>query len=102
MEELLIIKIGGNIIDDENALHSFLTDFASIPSHNILVHGGGKLATELSQKLNVPVKMVDGRRITDIETIRIVTMTYAGWVNKNITARLQATGCNAMGLSGID
>ena len=102
MKELLVIKIGGNIIDDEEALQRFLTDLASIEMTKILVHGGGKLATDLSDKLSIPTNMVDGRRITDDDTIRVVTMTYAGWINKYIVAQLQSKNCNAIGLSGAD
>jgi acetylglutamate kinase len=100
--QLLVIKIGGNIIDDESSLNSFLTDFATLPQPKILVHGGGKLATELSTKLGIETKIVEGRRITDEETIKVVTMTYAGWINKNIVARLQSKQCNAMGFCGAD
>jgi len=102
MEQLLVIKIGGNIIDDDAALKAFLNDFASIPAKKILVHGGGKVATELSGKLGVQTRMAEGRRITDEDTIRIVTMTYAGWINKSITSKLQSAGCNAIGLCGMD
>ena len=102
MKKLLIVKIGGNIIDDVKALDAFLSDFASISTLKILVHGGGKLATELSEKLGVETKMIEGRRITDEETIRIVTMTYAGWINKSIVAKLQAQSVSAIGLSGVD
>jgi acetylglutamate kinase len=102
MKELLIVKIGGNIIDDEKAMKTFLSDFASITMPKILVHGGGKLATDLSAKLGIETKMIEGRRITDEETLRIVTMTYAGWINKSIAAKLQAEGMNAIGLSGVD
>lgn len=102
MDKLIIIKIGGNIIDDENKLSSFLEDFASIDQKKILIHGGGKLATKLAEQLNVPQQMVDGRRITDAETLKIVTMVYAGYINKNIVARLQANNCNAIGVSGAD
>lgn len=102
MNELAIIKIGGNIVDDEEKLSSFLNAYASIPQKKILVHGGGKLATKLAAQLNVPQQMVDGRRITDAETLKIVTMVYAGLINKNIVAQLQAAGCNAVGLSGAD
>lgn len=102
MEKIFIIKIGGNIIDDENILHSFLKKFARIEGKKILVHGGGKLATRLADKLGVPQQMVDGRRITDAETLKIVTMVYAGYINKNIVAQLQSFGCNAIGLSGAD
>ncbi|HEY6063894.1 MAG TPA: acetylglutamate kinase [Chitinophagaceae bacterium] len=99
---LLIIKIGGNIIDDEKKLSSFLKNFASIEDKKILVHGGGKLATRIAGQLNIPQQVVDGRRITDAETLKIVTMVYAGYINKNIVANLQANHCNALGLCGAD
>lgn len=102
MVNLIIIKIGGNIIDDEKKLSSFLEDFASIPDQKILVHGGGKLATAMAEQLKIPQKVVDGRRITDAETLKIVTMVYAGYINKNIVAQLQKYKCNAMGLTGAD
>lgn len=102
MKQLTIIKIGGNVIDDSQKLHRFLLDFTAIPGDKILVHGGGKIATELAQSLGIEPKMVDGRRITDIETLRIVTMVYAGLINKNMVAQLQAKSCNAIGLSGAD
>src|SRR5947207_16020744 len=96
MDKLYIIKIGGNIIDDEKKLSSFLKDFALISEKKILIHGGGKLATTLAEKLGVEQKSVDGRRITDAETLKIVTMVYAGYINKNIVAQLQASHCNAI------
>lgn len=102
MDKLYVIKIGGNIIDDEEKLSSFLKEFAAIDAPKILVHGGGKLATKLAGQMNVPQQMVEGRRITDAETLKIVTMVYAGYINKNIVAQLQANGCNALGLSGAD
>ena len=102
MQKLLVVKVGGNIIDNAPALDSFLANLAAIDGHKILVHGGGKLATELSTQLNIPTQMVEGRRITDTETIKVVTMTYAGWVNKTIVAQLQAKDCTAIGLSGAD
>jgi acetylglutamate kinase len=102
MDQLTIIKIGGNVIDNSANLHQFLLDFSALPGAKLLVHGGGKIATELSDSLGVTAKMVDGRRITDIETLRIVTMVYAGLINKNMVAQLQAKGCNAIGLSGAD
>src|SRR6478736_704180 len=102
MDKLYIIKIGGNIIDDEIKFSSFLKDFAAISEKKILVHGGGKLATKLAEKLGVEQKLVDGRRFTDEETLKIVTMVYAGYINKNIVAKLQALGVNAIGLSGAD
>jgi acetylglutamate kinase len=102
MDKLYIIKIGGNIIDNEEKLSSFLKDFSSIEGNKILVHGGGKLATKMAALMNVPQQMVEGRRITDAETLKIVTMVYAGYVNKNIVAQLQANHCNAIGLCGAD
>ncbi len=102
MKPLTIIKIGGNVIDNSENLHRFLLDFTALPGDKILVHGGGKIATELGESLGVEAKMVDGRRITDIETLRIVTMVYAGLINKNMVAQLQAKGSNAIGLTGAD
>lgn len=102
MDNLIIVKIGGNIIDDENKLLSFVKDFAAIKEKKILIHGGGKLATKLAEQMNIPQQMIDGRRITDAETLKIVTMVYAGYINKNIVAQLQANECNAIGLSGAD
>lgn len=102
MDKLYIIKIGGNIVDDEERLSSFLENFASIKEKKILVHGGGKLATRLASQLGIEQQIVDGRRITDAETLKVVTMVYAGYINKNIVARLQQQGCNAIGLTGAD
>jgi acetylglutamate kinase len=102
LDTVYIIKIGGNIIDDETALASFLRSVAAVPGKKILVHGGGKLATQLAARLGVEQQLVDGRRITDEETLKIVTMVYAGYINKNIVTRLQASGANAIGLSGAD
>ncbi len=102
MDKLYIIKIGGNIIDEEKKLSSFLKDFASITEKKILVHGGGKLATQLAEKLGIEQKLVDGRRITDAETLKVVTMVYAGYINKNIVTQLQGYNCNAIGLCGAD
>ncbi len=102
MDKLYIIKIGGNIIDDETRLQKFLIDFSNIPEKKILVHGGGKLATRMAEQMGIQQQLVDGRRITDEATLRIVTMVYAGYINKNIVARLQANNCNAMGLCGAD
>jgi acetylglutamate kinase len=101
-KKLLVIKIGGNIIDDEEKLSSFLSDFAALPQSKILVHGGGKLATQLADKMGIEQKLIDGRRITDAETLKIVTMVYAGYVNKNIVALLQSHHCNAIGVTGVD
>ncbi len=102
MQDLFIVKIGGNVIDNEETLNTFIRDFAEIKGHKILIHGGGKLATELSAALGIETKMIKGRRITDGQTIKVVTMVYAGWVNKLITAKLQANSCAAIGLSGVD
>jgi acetylglutamate kinase len=102
LENLYIIKIGGNIIDDEDKLSSFLQDFASIAGKKILVHGGGKLATKLAADLGIQQQLIDGRRITDGETLKIVTMVYAGFINKNIVAQLQARGCDSVGICGAD
>ncbi|MBS7565247.1 acetylglutamate kinase [Mucilaginibacter sp. Bleaf8] len=99
---LYIIKIGGNVIDNSENLYHFLKDFTAIDGYKILVHGGGKVATQLSEKMGVQAQMVDGRRITDIETLRVVTMVYAGLINKNIVAQLQRFGTNAIGLTGAD
>ena len=99
---LSIIKIGGNIIDDEPKLAAFLDAFAAVPGKKILVHGGGKLATKVAEGLGIKQQLVDGRRITDAETLKIVTMVYAGTINKNIVAQLQARRCDAIGLSGAD
>lgn len=102
MEKLFIIKIGGNVIDNEANLASFLKDFANIQAKKILVHGGGKIATSIGNKLNIPSKYIDGRRITDDETIDLVTMVYGGLVNKQIVAKLQSLYCNAIGVTGAD
>jgi acetylglutamate kinase len=101
-KELHIIKIGGNVIDNSENLHHFLKDFTALDGYKILVHGGGKVATQLSETLGIEPKLVDGRRITDIETLRVVTMVYGGLINKNIVAQLQRFGDNAIGLTGAD
>ena len=97
-----IIKVGSNIIDDEVKLNIFLSAFAQLEGYKILVHGGGKLATELAQDLNIPQHMLDGRRITDEATLKIVTMVYAGWINKKIVATLNSKKSTAIGLTGAD
>jgi len=102
MKTLKIVKIGGNIIDDNKALESFLLEFAKLSGPKLLVHGGGKLATRLANKMRVEVKMVEGRRITDADTLDIITMVYAGKINKNIVAQLQKHNCNAIGFTGAD
>ena len=102
MDKLFVVKIGGNIIDDEAKLSSFLQSFALLEGKKILVHGGGKLATRIAEAMGIQQQMVDGRRITDAETLKIVTMVYAGFINKNIVVQLQSFNCNATGLSGAD
>jgi acetylglutamate kinase len=102
MKKLYIIKIGGNIIDDDAKLSSFLSEFSTIKEKKILVHGGGKLATKLAGKLGIEQQLIDGRRITDAETLKVVTMVYAGYINKNIVAALHSHGCNAIGICGAD
>jgi acetylglutamate kinase len=101
-EPLYIIKVGGNIIDDEVKLNSFLTSFIHVKGKKILVHGGGKIATNLAEELNIPQQMVDGRRITDGETLKVVTMVYAGYINKQIVATLNSLKVRSIGLSGVD
>lgn len=101
-EQLHIIKIGGNVINDEIALHDFLIDFVKLSGKKILVHGGGKKASELLASIGIEPKMINGRRVTDEATLEVVTMVYAGLINKNIVARLQNNNCNAIGLSGAD
>src|SRR5215217_2923311 len=102
MDKLFIVKIGGNVIDNDETCTGFLHHFAAVAGKKILVHGGGKLATKLAEQLGVQQQLIEGRRITDAETLKIITMVYAGLINKNIVAQLQAFGCNAIGLSGAD
>ncbi len=102
MKSLKVIKIGGNVIDNPESLQQFIADFAMLQGPKILVHGGGKIATKLAQDLGIESKMVEGRRITDGESLKVVTMVYAGLINKNIVAGLQSENCNAIGLSGAD
>lgn len=102
METLSIVKIGGNVIDHAANLDKFLASFGRLTGKKILVHGGGKIATELSKKLGIVPQMVDGRRITDAESLQVVTMVYAGLINKTIVAKLHALNHQAIGLSGAD
>jgi len=102
MNKLTVIKIGGNVIDDAAKLDSFLDAFGNIEGYKILVHGGGKVATAIGDKLGITSNYVNGRRITDKETLDVVTMVYGGLINKKIVATLQGKGCNAIGLSGSD
>lgn len=101
-KELRIVKIGGNVINDRNQLNEFLSDFARLEGLKILVHGGGRKATEIADSLGLQPRMVDGRRVTDEANLQVVTMVYAGLLNKNIVANLQSLNCNAIGLSGAD
>lgn len=100
--QLTLVKIGGNVINDEEKLNKFLQDFAKIEGYKLLVHGGGKVASTISKKLGVEPNLIDGRRITDAATLEIVTMVYAGLINKQIVAKLQAADCPSIGLSGAD
>jgi acetylglutamate kinase len=102
MRDLKVIKIGGKLIDDGVTLGQFLKDFAAIKEPKILIHGGGTIATTMSLKMDIPVQQIDGRRITDAATLDIITMAYAGKINKDLVVRLQALGCNALGLTGAD
>lgn len=102
METVKVVKIGGNVVDNPEALARFVSDFVSLPGKKILVHGGGKEATRMSSRLDIPTTMIEGRRVTTRETLDIVTMVYAGLVNKRIVSMLQAAGCNALGLTGAD
>ena len=102
MEKLTIIKVGGKIVEEQLSLERLLNDFANIPGNKLLVHGGGRSATQIAAQLGIETKMVDGRRVTDAEMLRVVTMVYGGLVNKSIVAQLQARNINAMGLTGAD
>lgn len=100
--ELTLVKVGGAIVENEASLSALLDKFAHIPGCKVLVHGGGRSATKIAEQLGLPQQMIAGRRVTDAETLRVVTMVYAGLVNKNIVAQLQARGVNALGLTGAD
>lgn len=97
-----IVKIGGNVVDNPELLREFVKDFAAMPGMKALVHGGGVMASQMQKSMGMMPQMIEGRRVTDEDTLKVVTMVYAGWCNKNITALLQAEGCNAIGLSGAD
>ena len=97
-----VVKIGGNVVDNPALLKEFVKDFAKMPGMKVLVHGGGVMASQLQKDMGMVPSMIEGRRVTDEDTLRIVTMVYAGWCSKNIVALLQAEGCNAIGLSGVD
>ncbi|HYG38921.1 MAG TPA: acetylglutamate kinase [Cytophagales bacterium] len=102
MEKVFVIKIGGNVVDNDNLLQFFLKKFANLPFKKVLIHGGGKIATEMSKQMGLEVKMVEGRRITDEATLKVITMVYGGLINKNIVGKLQSFNCNAIGLTGAD
>ena len=101
-EKLTIVKVGGAIVEDEAKLSQLLQSFSAIEGYKVLVHGGGRRATKVAAALGIESKMVDGRRITDADMLEVVTMVYGGLVNKNVVARLQAAGVNALGLTGAD
>ena len=102
MAELKLVKIGGNVIENREALADFLADFAALNEPKVLVHGGGKEVTQMAKKLGVNVQLIEGRRVTDAKNLELITMLYAGKLNKNIVAQLQALGCNSLGLTGAD
>ena len=97
-----VVKIGGNVVDNPELLKQFVKDFAAMPGMKVLVHGGGVMASQMQKAMGMMPVMIEGRRVTDEDTLKVVTMVYAGWCNKNITALLQAEGCNAIGLCGAD
>ena len=102
MEKLTVLKVGGAVVEDPQALDAFLAGFAAMPGLKVLVHGGGREATKVAAQLGVPTRMVEGRRITDEAMLRVVTMVYGGLVNKSVVAALQGLGVNALGLTGAD
>lgn len=101
-DRLTIVKVGGKIVEEPDTLAALLRDFASIDGFKLLVHGGGRSATKVAASLGVETKMIDGRRVTDAEMLRVVTMVYGGLVNKNIVAGLQGLGVDALGMTGAD
>ena len=101
-EKLTIVKVGGAVVEDELQLSQLLRDFSAIEGRKVLVHGGGRKATKMAERLGIETQMVNGRRITDGDMLEVVTMVYGGLVNKNLVARLQANGVNAIGLTGAD
>ena len=102
MEKLTIVKVGGAVVEDESQLSQLLANFSAIPGKKLLVHGGGRRATKVASELGIESQMINGRRITDAKMLEVVTMVYGGLVNKNLVARLQANGVNALGLTGAD
>lgn len=101
-EKLTIVKVGGAVVEDEQQLAQLLKDFSAIEGRKVLVHGGGRKATKMAERLGIETQMINGRRITDAQMLEVVTMVYGGLVNKNLVARLQAFGVNAIGLTGAD
>ena len=97
-----VVKIGGNVVDNPDLLREFVRDFAAMPGMKVLIHGGGVMASQMQKEMGMTPLMIEGRRVTDEETLKVVTMVYAGWCSKNIVALLQAEGCNAIGLTGAD
>ena len=102
MKKLTVVKVGGKIVEDEGSLQQLLKDFSAIEGAKVLVHGGGRSATKVAAGLGIESTMIGGRRVTDSDMLKVVTMVYGGLVNKNIVARLQACGINALGLTGAD
>ena len=102
MEKITVIKVGGAVVEDEAQLTQLLQDFSAIEGRKVLVHGGGRRATKVAAQLGIETQMVNGRRITDASMLEVVTMVYGGLVNKNVVARLQAQGIDALGLTGAD
>ncbi|AMM51557.1 acetylglutamate kinase [Rufibacter sp. DG15C] len=101
-QKISVIKIGGNVLDNADNLERFLTDFSLVPGLKVLVHGGGTIASEIGKKMGIEPMMINGRRVTDANTLHLVTMVYGGLLNKNLVAQLQARKCNALGLTGAD
>ena len=97
-----VVKIGGNVVDNPELLKEFVKDFAAMPGMKVLIHGGGVMASQMQKSMGMTPIMIEGRRVTDEETLKVVTMVYAGWCNKNIVSLLQGAGCNAIGLCGAD
>ena len=97
-----VVKIGGNVVDNPLLLKEFVKDFSAMPGMKVLIHGGGVMASQMQKEMGMVPQMIEGRRVTDEDTLKVVTMVYAGWCNKNIVALLQAEGCNAIGLTGAD
>lgn len=101
-QQITIVKVGGKIVENPETLNQLLHDFSALPGKKVLVHGGGRTATDMASRLGIETHMVEGRRITDADMLCVVTMVYAGLVNKNVVARLQGCGVNALGLTGAD